>query len=288
MFGRKLDVSISEIKTIRSPLSRSDLISDLKRSPILDWVPASIDSNDVLPTVQELAPLAPDIVEWMQIATANNAVLQGTAEDYARAGSMIAVGSGDAYSPGASTTGIYAVSITADTLRSRGQGQCVIGGQTFSVPAGGKTTIIGRDFLAWASIPDVGTEPLQWIMSLMNWLELARSPINTKIRFASLSGPSATGLVAPQFLVVSTAMPSPLVILTIGTESDKPQTLTLTGRALGDYTTELFTLPVSIPEGEIQTRIFVRGIPTVQPFVLQMQPEDQTQTVLTSVTTQPV
>ena len=287
MFGRNLNVSISEIKTVKTRVSFEDLRSGLRRSPLLPWIPAGIDSNDVLPIVQDLAPLAPDIVEWMQVATANLAILQGTAADYARAGSMIATGSGDAYIPGASTTGMYAVSTSGGSMRGQGQGQCVMGGQTFNIPAGGKTTLIGTNFLGWASIPDIGTG-IQWVMSLMNWLDLARVPINDKIRFASLSGPSATGLVAPQFVAVSPSIPSPLVLMTVGTQSDKAQTMTLTGRSFGNFQTELFSIPIELPEGESQISIFIRGFPRVQPFVLQMQPEDQTQTTLTKIITQPV
>lgn len=287
MLGQTLNVSLSEIRRIRETISFDELFSGLTRPRILDWTPPRIDASDVMPTIQEQVPLAFDVVQWMQEATACLSVLQTAAESYERAGSRIAVGSGDAYSPGASTTGAYAVSVPGDTVRSRGYGQCVIGGQTFNVPVSGKTTMIGPNFLGWASIPSRGSG-VQWIMTLMNWLDLARSPITSKIPFPSVSGDSASGLVAPQFIMVSTALPTPVHQLFLGIQSNKAQAMTVKGRSAGDYTRELFSLGLDVPAGETSFMMLVRGLPIVSPYVLHLQPENNTQTVLVSASTRPM
>ena len=241
MIGQKLNVSLSETRHIREQLSIEEIFSGLVKPKILDWTPPRIDSRDVMPVVMSQLPLAPDVVQWMQDATAILSVLQTAAESYEKAGSQIAVGAGDAYSPGVSTTGAYAVSVPGDTMRSQGYGQCSIGGQRFNVPAGGKTALIGPNFLGWASIPSRGSG-VQWIMAIMNWLDLARAPISSKIPFPSVTGDSATALVAPQFFMVSTALPTPVHQLFLGFQSDTAQTMIVKGRSAGNFTVELFSL----------------------------------------------
>lgn len=287
MLGQNLTVSVSESRRVREQLSRDDILSGLTRSKLLSWIPPAIDSQDVMPIVTANVPLGPDVVSWMQQATAILSVLQTAQESYHKAGSNLAVASGDAYSPGVSTTGIYAVSTNGNTVRSQGFGQCVIGGQTFSVPLDQKLTLLGRNFLGWASIPSRGSG-IQWIMALLNWLELARTPITSKIPFPSVSGDNATGLVAPQFVMVSTSIPTPVHQLFLSIQSDKPQTMIVKGRSAGDYTAELFNVSLTVPEGESAFTVFVRGLPVVPPYVLHMQPEDQTNTALVSASTRPM
>lgn len=283
MLGQKLNVTVSNIERVKTTVSLEELVRGLRHPPILDWAPTMINSRDVLPTIQEMAPLAVDIVEWMQLATAERAVFKGAAEDYARAGSAIAIASDDAYIPGASTTGIYAISTNGVNMRSQGFGQASIGGQLFNVPPNGKTTIVGTNFLAWASIPDPGAgTAYQWVMTLMNWLELARAPITEKIRFAS-----SDGLTAPHFFMIST-LPTPIQQLIIGIQSNKAQQLLMKGRYTGNFTTKIFELPIDVPEGESNITLFVKGFPIVPPYALELQPEDNTLTTLTMLTTRPM
>jgi len=280
--GQRFKVELSSIDRIKERISLDELKSGLRKPKLLPWAPIGIDSRDILPTIEELAPLAHDVVPWMQHAAANLAVLSGAAEDYARAGSQIAVAAGDPYIPGVSTTGISTVSVSGDTMRSQGYGQAVLGDSVFNIPAGGKKTLVTSNSLGWASISDIGTG-IQWVMNLMNWLNLARSPIGDKLRFSSTNA-----MVAPQFVMVSTVIPTPLHMLTLGIQSDKTQTMSLTGRSASNYTQDLFNLDIEAPEGESVMTIFVRGIPIVIPYVLEMQPEDDTQSSITTLYTQPM
>lgn len=281
MIGTRLNATVESITRIREQVPIEEILTKLTRPKTLDWLPSHIDSRSILSQVRANVPLAFDVVEWMQLATADLAVLQTAAESYAKAGSAIAVASGDGYSPSVSTSGIYAVSQPGGTVRSQGYGIIRIGGLNFQCPILGKITMIGQNFLAWASLPDPGSG-IQWLINLMNWLELARSPINTTIPF-----PSTQGHVAPQFFMVSTTIPTPIHRLNLTFQSDKPQTITIASRYSGDYTTKLFELPVNLNEGETAVSVFVRGFPLIPPYVLHLQPEDDTQTTVVAVSTRP-
>lgn len=287
MMGQKLNVSLFDSMMVREQMSRAEMVRGLRKPKLFDWAPAEIDAQTALQYVKMNAPLASDVVRWMQDATANMIVLQTAADSYAMAGSEIAVGSGDGYIPGVNTTGIYGVSIPGGTMRSQGFGQCVIGSQVFNVPAGGKTALIGPNFLGWASIPSRG-DGIQWMLCLMNWLSLAMSPVTSKIPFPSVTGDSATALVAPQFIMVSTKLPTPVHQLLLSIQSDVPQQMAVRGRSASNYATELFSLNIDVPAGESNYTIFVRGLPIVPPYVLHMQPQDGTQTAITSVSTRPM
>lgn len=281
MIGTRLNATIESITRIKEQVPIEEMLSKLSRPKTLDWLPSHIDSRNILSQVQQSAPLAFDVVEWMQLATADLAVLQTAAESYAKAGSAIAVASGDGYIPSVSTTGIHNISQSGSTIRSQGFGIVNIGGLNFQCPVLGKITMVGTNFLAWASLPSPGSG-IQWLINLMNWLDLARSPINTTIPF-----PSTQGYVAPQFFMVSTTIPTPIHRLNLTFQSDKPQTITIASRYSGDYTTKLFELPVNLNEGETVVSVFVRGFPLIPPYVLHLQPEDNTQTTVIAVSTRP-
>ncbi|MFQ6075882.1 MAG: hypothetical protein ACE5Z5_07090 [Candidatus Bathyarchaeia archaeon] len=270
-----------EVKRIRPKITRVELVSGLSKPRVLDWAPPGIDTGEVLPTVREQAPTTePDVVEWMQEAASAKVVLEGAALDYEKPGSELLYASGDGYIPGVSTRGIRFVSTSGYTVRDRGYGVVATDIGRFNVPLGGKTDIIGRDFLAWASLPNVWS--IQWTGNLLRWTDLAKAPITNKVRF-----PSTRGLAAPQFFKVQQNLPIPVVQMTMGLQSDGSQALALKARDLSDYRNILFEDELEVSPGEQEATYVVTGLPVVPSFVLHLQPEDGRATTLTKLDVMP-
>lgn len=259
-------------------LPKPEFRRGLLKSPTLDWLPVAIEGDEIIPEVAATAPIdGVEIVKWMQEAAAYNAVLDGMCEEYARAGSLLFSRVGDGLIPGVGVgSGAKAVrftSVTATTVAGQRGAYAVAGGQRFFVPEYGKLTMITSDLLAWAAIP--GRYSYQWVAALLNWVDLANSPISERIRFGSISG-----LAAPNFVVVSSSIPPPAMMMTMGFTSDKPQKVGMQMRAAGDYTSILSSDTIEIPAGESEVSYFILGLPVVNSFLLELQPQDNTQTVL--------
>jgi hypothetical protein len=142
------------------------------------------------------------------------------------------------------------------------------------VPAPGKATIAFRDLLAWAAIPWIGS--IQWILTLLQWRELAKVPVRQRVRFAS-----SNGLVAPNFFSVTPKVPVPLLTLRIGLTSNRNQDVVIRGRGVkGSYHQVLFEDAFSVKAGGNEVIYNVYGFPHVSSFTLELQPSDNTQTVL--------
>jgi hypothetical protein len=226
--------------------------------------------------VREAAPVdGREVVEWMHYAACDNAAFDGMCEDYNRLGGKLISGSGDPYQPGVSVGDLKGVSETGSVVRSRGYGMVDTPYGRFRVPAGGKTVIAARDILGWGAIPEIGIAPLQWILSLLQWLDLAKPPIRQRVRFAS-----SFGMVAPNFFSIPSTL-APVRTLRIGLTSDKPQTMVIKGRgAKGSYENVLFEDKFDVEAGENEVIYNVFGIPFVGAFTLELQPSDNTEAVL--------
>jgi hypothetical protein len=210
----------------------------------------------------------------MQIAAADNAVFEAMAEEYNRLGSNLVSGSGDAYIPGVRVGDLTGVSEVGSVVMARGYGIVRTPVGDFRVPVQGKTTIAKGDVLGWAAIPYRGS--YQYVLTLLQWRELAVSPVRDRVRFAS-----SNGLVAPIFVLVSPRLPFPAVLLKIGLTSNKEQTVIIRGRGTkGNYEQVLFEDSFKISAGKSETLYNIFGFPVVQQFVLELQPSDNTETVL--------
>ena len=207
-------------------------------------------------------------------AAADNAVFDGMCEDYNRLGSQLLSGSGDAYIPGVRVGDIRGESVDGGTVRARGYGTVITPVGSFNVPVRGKATFARGDILAWAALPDPGTG-VQWLLTLLQWRDLARAPIFERVRFASSSG-----LVAPNFFSIPASF-TPIRTLRIGITSDKPQTITVRCRGTkGEFENILAEDSLRIDAGESEVIYNVIGVPFVRAFTLELAPSDNTQTIL--------
>ncbi|MEM0121720.1 MAG: hypothetical protein QW688_09835 [Thermoprotei archaeon] len=262
------------LQSISLKRSEFDLKGRLMKPSLLPWAPVEVDSSLALPAIAEAAPLAHDVVEWMHKAAADMAVFDAMCEDYNRLGSRLVSSSGDGYIPGVKVGDIRGQSLEGNTVRARGYGTVITPAGSFNVPVKGKATFAKGDILAWAALPDPGTG-VQWVLTLLQWLELATAPISERVRFAG-SG----GLVAPNFFSIPSTL-APVRTLRIGLTSDKPQTVAIRGRgAKGGFESVIFEDSFSIDAGESEVIYNVFAVPFVSAFTLELQPSDNTQTIL--------
>jgi len=256
-----------------------DLRRGLAKSPTLNWLPVSVNSADLVEPLRENASVdGREVVEWMHIAAADNAVFEAFGEEYrvcsvTGGGTVLSV-SDDAYIPGVRVGNLRGESVRGSTVRSRGYGNVITPYGSFRVPVGGKALYAYKDLLAWAALP--WCESVQWCLTLLQWTNLAKAPISKRVRF-----PSSHGKVAPNFFLISTRIPSPICFMKIGLTSNKAQTIQIRGRGTkGNYHTILFEDSFKIDKGESETIYYVTGFPVVGQFTLELQPEDHTKTVL--------
>jgi len=266
-----------EFKGVRLVSDIIDLSKGLMKPQTLFWVNNVIDSGRAMGQISREVPIdGVEVVEWMQLCAADRAVFEAMAEEYNRAGSRLLSGSDDAYTPGVRVGDIRGESVVGSTVLSRRYGNVITPHGTFRVPVGGKTTIATKDLLAWAALPWCST--VQWLLTLLQWKELAKAPISERIRFGS-----SHGLVAPNFFKVGPRAPLPLCVMKVGITSDKPQTIKIKGRGLpggGSVDEVYFEDEVEIDAGQNEFIYYYWGFPVAPTITLELQPEDKTETVL--------
>jgi hypothetical protein len=266
-----------EFKGVRLKSPDVDLQTGLMKPKALFWVRNAIDSRKAYEQIRtEVSVDGTEIVEWMHYATAINAVFEAMADEYSRAGSGLLYTSGDAYEPGVSLGSLRALSEPADVITRRGHGILTTPYGDFKVPCNGKLTIATKDLLAWAAIPFTAFK--QWCMAILRWTDLAEAPISDRIRFGS-----SYGLVAPNFFKVGPRAPLPFNIMKIGVTTDKPQTMKIKGRGLpgkGSVDEVLFEDEIELDAGQNEFTYYYWGFPVAPTITLELQPEDNTETVL--------
>lgn len=259
-----------------------DLISGITLPKAFPWLTKPfISSLEALEAVRAEAPVdGTQVVDWMQGCAAINAALYGMMEDYNRLRprlspqAMIA-NSGDAYIPGVSLSDDFAFqSIKGEAAMSRGNVILMTPMGTTTLPVDSSQTIIGPNFLGWAVA--TGFQTIQWRGALVHWQELASKPVTQGVRCANVEG-----FVSPMFF----DCPGGLIrnVTTVTITSDKPQTIVMTGLAPYDYTVKLFefTQPIEGGQTEITYRVF--GGPRATHHVLQITPENNTETIINSI-----
>ena len=267
-----VSVEVREVRLV-NPFSLDEFLSGLPRPKVLQWLPPIINSEIAKTIIASEVPIDNrEIVEWMHEAAANLAVLDVFAQTVESNRGRVVFTSGDPYIPGVRDSQWYVRSEPGSVVSTRGYGVVVTPYGEVQVPIG-KRTIVFRDVLAWASITHVS--PLQWVINLIRFDELPKTPITSKINF-----PNTGGFVAPVFVSVSTRIPSPFAILRVGMTTDKHQTVVLRGRSAGDYTRVVFEESISVDGGENEFILSVFGFPIVPQFVLELQPEDRTTSAL--------
>jgi hypothetical protein len=260
---------------VRLKSAEVDLAKGLAKPKTLFWVRSAVDSSLAREQVASEVPVdGVEVVEWMHLAAADNAVFEAMAEEYNRLGSELLSGSGDAYIPGVRVGDLRGESVAGSTVSSRGYGVVVTPHGNFNVPVGGKLTIAIKDLLAWAALP--WCSAVQWLLTLLQWRGLAKVPVRDRVRFGG-----SQGLVAPNFFSVTPKAPVPLLTLRIGLTSDKDQDVAIRGRGVkGSYHQVLFEDKFSVKSGSSEVVYNVYGFPYVSSFTLELQPSGRTQTVL--------
>lgn len=261
---------------------KPDFSTGLESTAMFDWMPGSaMDSDEILPSVEENIPVdGEEIVKWMQECTADIALLNAYAGEY-NIYSRVVRDSGDGFIPGVSTSGVNIQGERGSYVNERGYAVCNTPRGSFRVPAGWKARYAFNDVLAWAAVPSVFYTQIRAIV--MRWLDLAKTPINSRIRFVS-----TRGRVAPNFFKVSSKVPTPLLTMRIGLTSSDDQKVKAIGRGLeGSYQDVMFEDEFDVPEGATDTLYMVSGFPVVSAFTLELQPEDRRKTVLDYLQTIP-
>jgi len=220
----------------------------------------------------------PDVVEWMLYATANNAWNLARASEYERSGSLFIAKSDDPYIPGLRIEDIYFRSETGTTVAERGYAVVVTPNGNIDVPVPGKKTIITPNLLGWASVSVAYY--YQWVGTLIKFKDLTKNP-ESRIGFPISFGVDGKSyMVGPLFIVHEPSRRAFRNVVQMSITSDKPQTVTLTFRDVNDYTISYATLRLNVQSGQNEVQFKIRSLFGVPPMVVEIQPEDNTTTVL--------
>jgi hypothetical protein len=282
---RKFSVQNLTVRSI-SPEFNLDRIPartnrNLLRSKIFPRLPPALDSRDYMKAIMSEAPVdGKEIVGWMQLSAADNAILDARCEEYNRLGSQLVGASDDPYIPGTVIEDINFLREKGRDVSSRGYGVADTPRGRFRVDAGGRGDGIFQDLLAWGAVPWVGFT--QWVGDLLKWKVLANTPIRDAVGF-----PNTHGLSAPQYVVLQSGRPALRVAVEQGFTTDRDQRLNLVWRDTSNFTRVLARDWIDLPAGVSELSYQVISFPYVPPAVYNMQPEDQALTRMDYLVTSP-
>ncbi len=248
----------------------------LTRALSFPEVRPTLDPLEALAQIRTEKPLVPgEIVGWMQIAGAENAVLQARMREYNRLGSEMDAQSGDPYIPGVSVGDVYFPSrLRGASVRSQGFAVASTPRGDFRVPALGKSTGIFRDLISWGSAPRLYSA--QWIGNLIKWRSLAETPIRQTVGFYR----DNAGNTAPNFFVQQPTRPALSVTVRQRISSDKDQTLNINFRDPTNYSKVMGSKSIAVARGENEVVYSLSAFPYVPPTVAELQPQNGTSTKL--------
>ena len=260
---------------------RFDFEKGLIRPAAFDWLvkPYVVDAEARERIATEAPVDGSEIVDWMHDCAAANAVLFGVMEEYDRLSSRLLATSSDPYIPGTALSSDFKFkSQLARTVDRQGYSVVMTPVGTFNVPEEGCITIAKGNFLGWAAGTGIRGRYMQWIGTLIRWLELASKPVKERVRCANIAG-----LVAPQFFNIPAPFALPMNRTTVVVTSGKPQTVLLRGRSPTEYGTVMFDFNQEIPAGQTSILYRVLGLPRTTAHVLEVQPQKGTATVIDSI-----
>jgi len=235
--------------------------------------PKTLSWEETLDWVKEVAPLEEDqIVEWMHTATAANVMVSRFMEEYKRAGSGVVGVADDGYIPGVKVEDLRFRSERGRTVASRGNAVVVTPRGNFNVPVPGKATGIFKDILCFGAVLQAFLK--QWVAVLLKFKELATNPSDR------ISFPSFRGLVAPLFFTHQSTFPSPVNLVEFSVSTDVQQKIVVRGRSVDDYRDVLFEDKIDLSRGQNVIEYPLFGFPVVPTMVIEIQPEDNTRTIL--------
>ena len=239
--------------------------------------PATLSYDKIHDYVSGIAPTTdPAVVDWMVEAGANDLVCEMVEEDYAKAGSSLLTKTDDPYIPGCMLEDIRFRQERGRVVTERGYSTIVTPRGNFSVPVPGKATGVFEDMLCWGCVTEAWM--IQWVGVLLKWKELATNP-QSRIRF-----PNFRGLVAPQFIAHEAEGPSPINFVTMRISTDKAQTIRVVYRELSDYTQQITNMDIALQKGQNEITYGIYVLPYVPKMAVQIQPEDNANTILDSYT----
>ena len=235
--------------------------------------PSTMDWDTIISWSREIAPIEdPSIVEWMYSAHAANVVISARMEEYKRLGSSLVGASDDPFIPGLKVEDLRFRSELGREVAGRGYAILETPRGSVNVPVPGKATAVFSDLIAWGAVLEAFL--VQWTGVILKWRELATNPSN-RIAF-----PSFRGLVAPQFFVHSSSIPAPVNIARFSISTNRAQTIIFRARNINDYTDVMFEDRIGLAEGQNVVELPIFGFPVVPAFVVEIQPEDGTKTIL--------
>jgi len=291
-----MQISLQKVE-LKSP--RIDLMRGLFK-PRQEWLKeVVIDSVDALDDTKRVAPTdGVEIVEWMQLSFGDSAVLEGLEKDYSACSTgtagkpRIVSANGDGFIPGVRLNGRFGTIGGYNYYGSKVLEQGYLPVETkygyFRIPvrrgeggwykgekwAGGKTVHGYKDLLVFGCVPWCGTHQINVVLAVFD--SIAKAPVTKRVRFASFYG-----LSCPLFFNVATRIPSPVCVMRIGITSDREQKIKIKGRGTeGVYHKVYFEDEFEVDKGENEVIYNVTGFPVVGEFTLELQPENNTKTVL--------
>jgi hypothetical protein len=252
-----------------------DLERGLLRSPLAPHLRPALDPGNILSVIQTEAPVdGTEIVGWMQISAVDNIVMQARILEYNRAGSQIVGNSGDPWIPGVAVEDVRFVRKTGGDVESDGFAVVTTPRGNFDVPSLGKRPGVFRDLISWGSNDWLGKA--QWTGNLLKWKDLLETPIRDVVGFFR----DNRGNVAPHFFVQMPPRPSLTALVRQVFSSDRDQTIGINFRDPTDYSRIVGSRDVAIVAGTTEVSFTVSAFPYVPPLVVEIQPQDATQTKL--------
>jgi len=127
-------LKISEPK-VRLISEKFHLERGLYRSLYMPRLKPTLNPADILGSIKaEVAVDGVEVVEWMQLSAAENAVLSARVEEYNRLGSQLVSGSTDSYIPGLTVEDCRIQKERGSTVGTRGYAIAVTPRGNFSIP----------------------------------------------------------------------------------------------------------------------------------------------------------
>lgn len=267
--------SIGEL--VLSKISSKFDISEigLSPSPLFPELPIALDSSSLLPAIKSAIPVdRVEIVEWMQISAADNAILTARMEEYNKH-SRLDGAVGDPYIPGVRVSDVSFVSRAREAVASMGYAELASPRENLRIIPGSGKTLISPDFLAWGGLGTLPTSGIQWDGKLLKWRDLAATPIDSPIGF-----PSYSGITAPNFFLQSPEEEVSRTRVSQIVGSDKDQRMPISFRSPSNYTKIVDEDTIHLDKGVTEISYVIASYPSVPPVVFHAQPENGCATTL--------
>lgn len=247
--------------------------SGLMSSAVKDE-PITTDPSRHSAWAEDSIPLdEPDMAQWMVPATTQTVMLQALRNEYIRAGGSLTAGADGIEKPGVSTKSASFKAEKGSEIDSNGKGHIVFkDGSEASVSAPGAETIVTEDSLNYASVSNIQEDIA--VGSLYSVQNLANNP-SDPIRF-----PTVSGNTGPLFVGHKPSRPSILNRASATIHSKNAQTAEFKLRSSRDYSRVIRSFSQEIPKGKSTTTFRALAL-GVDPMVLEINPQDGTQAVLT-------